>query len=687
MKKLFKIVSLLLVLLVAAGSAFACSKDESVLPSDKYDNFYDGINVDKEIGVLANNGVTEYKILIPAASSETDKQAANELAEYTRLSAGAKLPVVSDANYDKSGAYISIGRTTMLAESNFGTDYSTLNGDGFVLKTVGKNVVIDAGTDRGFLYGAYEIIEKVLGVRFLSEDETYVPKASKVILNEMDITSAPAFRMRVYLNSPTFLMDTDMEYISHTRTVYDWLDIPENYGGVALTSKRGNNTHNARFYVPAEKYGTRDFYSGEFLTEEEGYEAHPELWWIKPGSAAPMYEAGGENSGITLNWLSGVTEDGKLDESMEISTAKVVIEEMKKDALANPKAEFFVIEQEDMGVIMDSDHPLVKKYTAAGVLVRFCNVVATELQKWADETQNGRKINLVTFAYQQTQAAPVKEVDGKYEPIDQTVVPVDNLYIRMAYTSAMYFPYDDVRQPDEVKYTIAKWASICNHFWFWGYDAVYTDYISYAPTLGQAYGTVQLLRRIGVQYVLMESSHNAPNDWQASIKSYVWSKLLWNPDQDVATLVAEYLEGYYGPAAKYVRAMMNLFDAHFANYMAKDEPEVWFWAYGTLGNDKTLTPHLLDDAIKIIEEGETFIEENENLTQDTKDKLLKRLARVKLTPKWMKLSFFSTLYPLEDSRSKLNLAQEVLALSVYGEVKMLNEGSGLAGYLAMHYGV
>lgn len=687
MKKTFKIVSVILALLVSCGTLYACDDGETE-SAPAFDDYYAGIDFDTQIGYLANNGVTEYRIMIPADPEATDEQAAGELSEYTRLSTGTQLPIVSDAGYTGSGAYISIGRTALLESADLGTDYGSLNGDGFVIKTVGKNIVIDAGTNRGFLYGAYDFIEKVLGVRFIAEDETYIPKNDAVPVYEMDITSVPAFDMRVYLNSPNFLMETDMEYIAHTRTMYDWLDIPENYGGSAHISRRGNNTHNARFYVPADKYGTREIgYSGEFLSEEEGYDPHPELWYIKPGST-PIYEAGGEGSGITLNWLNGITEDGKLDESMEVSTAKVVIEELKKDALANPDAEYFVIDQEDIGTIMPSDDPTVKKYTAAGVLVRFCNVVATELQKWADAEQNGRKINLVTFAYQQTQAAPVVVNDnGEYAPIDETVVPVDNLYIRMAYTSAMYYPYDDERQPDEVKQTIARWSSICKHFWFWGYDAVYTDYISYAPTLGQAYGTVQLLRDIGVQYVLMEAAHNAPNDWQSYMKGYVWSKLLWNPDQDVSRLVEEYLNGYYGPAAGYVRDMMNLFDAHFANYMAKEDPDIWFWAYGTIGNADNLTPQLLDRAISIIEEGKAAVNADESLSDDAKDKILRRIAGVELTPKWMKLTYFSSLYPLADSRMELELAQEVLSLSVYGGVKMMNESTGVSGYLSVNYGV
>ena len=65
---------------------------------------------------------------------------------------------------------------------------------------------------------------------------------------------------------------------------------------------------------------------------------------------------------------------------MDVSVAKIVIEEMKKDIIANPHADFFIFEQEDV-IDPITDKDLIEKYTASGVMIRFCNVIASELQK------------------------------------------------------------------------------------------------------------------------------------------------------------------------------------------------------------------------------------------------------------------------------------------------------------------
>ncbi|MPM42928.1 hypothetical protein SDC9_89600 [bioreactor metagenome] len=48
-----------------------------------------------------------------------------------------------------------------------------------------------------------------------------------------------------------------------------------------------------------------------------------------------------------------------------------------------------------------------------------------------------------------------------------------------------------------------------------------------------------------------------PGDLQV-LKSYVWSKLLWNPELDAAALENEFVDGYYGCAAPMVREYLAL---------------------------------------------------------------------------------------------------------------------------------
>ncbi len=678
MKKFNKILSVLLIFPLIL-SLFACKKQTNETSNFEMLNpYYKGINLNNEIGSFVYSGKTDYVVLLPQDETPALRQAANELVDYAMLISGATLQIVSDETFSSAngGKYFSIGKTKLNQSANLKTDYDSLNGDGFVLKTVGDDVIVDASTDMGYLFGTYEFIEKVMGVRWFASEETYIPQNENIPLYEIDLTSIPAIANRVYMTYPVFIRDPDLAYAAHSRTNYSWLEMGENYGYRHEVYSRYLDTHNARTFVPAEKYAPENVkFSGEKAPD---WEPHPELYYL-PNGVEHNYDAG---TGISLNWLNGITADGKLDESLEISAVKIVIEEMKKDVLANPDAKYFVLEQEDIGTVMPDNDPTVQKYKASGVLVRFCNVVASELKKWADAELNGREVNVVTFAYQQTQTAPLNE---KGEPIDKTVIPVDNLYIRLAFTSSYFYPYDDERQGDITKATVKDWSTICSNFWFWGYDACYSDFISYSPTLGQAKGTAQMFVDIGVQSLLMQSTYLSRYDWQSNIKGYVWNKLMWDPEQDVNFLVDEYMKGYYGIAAPYVREMMDLFDTHFAKYLLSEKPPR-FWPYQSIAVPATLTPTVLETAVSIIEKGQQAVEQS-NLSETLKEKLRVRLARVMVTPKWMMLQNFVSVYPLVDQREQIKLAHEVKNLCSYGSIEAVTEGLNISAYMSSNFNI
>lgn len=634
--------------------------------------------------IFAKTKINDYIILIPKTESPTIKQAVKELVLYAEKCAGILLK--TEDNYRQGNRYISIGFTKLWERTHFMKHPIAYVNDGFSIKTIGEDIVFDANTERGFLYATYEFIERVFNVKFLAPEETVAKRIQKIELPVFDIKCEPVFPLRTFLNYPTYPIGKDELYTSHSRTLHNWFVLSEEFGGAPPVYSRAIRTHNARFFVPAEKYGTREStgYTGEFVKD---HDPHPEFYYTKSfdgTESEPNWRKG--TRGPTIDWTNGITEDGKLDENMPISVAKIVIEEMKKDVLANPSAEYFQLDQEDF-IDFTYRKDLVEKYGNAGILIRFCNVVATELQKWADEQLNGRKIKIVTFAYQQTMHAPVRQrKDGTYEPLDSTVVPVDNLYIRLAYMSFNYFPYNDYRQPKEVLSIAKEWSSICKHFWFWGYDSMFNDYIVYNPTFGQIKGTIQQMKELGVEYFIMLSSYNEPNDWQAKMKEYVWSKMFWNENGDVQALIDEYLEGYYREGATYVREMMALLDKRYAEIVSALEPgHDEYNCYREIGLPKNINGKLLEDAIDIIENGEKIIKKSEDLTDEDKKIILLRLELVKFTPMWMRLKFYKEFYPNASVDSEMAYAEEILKIGKRQEILHVGEGKYFLEYMQEKY--
>ena len=106
-----------------------------------------------EINSLVENNQTAYSVVLPANASNCLEYAALELQNFVSESTSASLKVITEekAVYDEQKCYISLGKTTLLDQANFNFDYSTLNGDGFFIKTVGNMVFIDGNLDRSVL--------------------------------------------------------------------------------------------------------------------------------------------------------------------------------------------------------------------------------------------------------------------------------------------------------------------------------------------------------------------------------------------------------------------------------------------------------------------------------------------------------------------------------------------------------
>ena len=119
---------------------------------------------------IFKNNTTEYTIIYPDKAKEAEKNAADNISKYVYKVSGVKIPVKQSrfVVYDKNAKIVSVGNTSALEKSGVSADYSALKGDGFIIKSVGNGIFINGSTARGTLYGAYEFIEKYLGVKFLT---------------------------------------------------------------------------------------------------------------------------------------------------------------------------------------------------------------------------------------------------------------------------------------------------------------------------------------------------------------------------------------------------------------------------------------------------------------------------------------------------------------------------------------
>ena len=541
--------------------------------------------------------------------------AAEELRDYVKKATGAEIKINPERSTKTNEIFIG-GYNAVDKELKAELDKMDKLSDGFVNKITERKMTITANFDRGLIFGVYRFLEDFLDVRFFNVDCELVPKSENIAISPRLLFEEPAFSMRSYLTGKLCWREGEefRKFYLKMKQCNEHLSLSEaKYGGSCpMYGRRG--AHNMSRFVPFDTY----------------YETHPEFYEV---TNSPFT---GEWGYHTIDLLNGITEDCKVDESMDISVFKIVLSEMKKDILANPDKLFFQFEQEDGSICKQYEEgsvqdKLVKKYGRSGILLRFCNLLATELKKWSNAELNDRPIYIETFGYSYAKDAPVKYVDGKCVPIDDTVVAVDNLIIRLAQSSNFAYHHFDERNTDFVK-RMREWRAVCDKFMFWSYDMDDSTHIWYYPSLHACKKNVIGIKNYGAIYMMYEASEGSRDHWQADMRGYIYANLMWNPNQSAQKLYDEYMDNYYGIVAEDVKRIVAILE-NYSLYLRSIYPEYYVDCFGNYRNYKLINEKLLDKLIAIYTKAEEKLIKSapENL-----DVMLVRLRHIIVTLLHMK---------------------------------------------------
>ncbi len=569
------------------------------------------------------DGKSDYKIVYPDKASECVEFAANELSTFIEESTGCKIEVVTDKDLQvaKYSRFISVGETSLWKDFEYTADLDELNYDGFRILFNNNVICISGARDRGTLYGVYDFLERYIGVKFYTADYTYVPKIESVSVPKKDITEIPAFQLRSYYSGDIF---DDPLFAARSRMVAFAGDEIAEYG------------YNI-------KYDFEDpIHNSIYLLTTDYFNEHPEFYMEENGIRTPK----------DICWSNGIKDDGTLDEDMELSTVKIVIEAVKQMAIDNPTARYFMIGQMDTTNTYcrcDTCNRIKTKYglNYSANLIRFLNVVAREMKKWGEE--NGREINMVTFAYTYSEQPPVeREPDGSFSRVDDQVVCEDNLYVRIATANGnLYYANNDPRQTAYAN-TFNGWASICDNFMIWDYVTNFREFHTYIPCFRTLVDNYRYYRDIGVEYVMSQAEYVENDSWQAKVKTWIASKLMWNPDLELSALLDEFLVGYYGKYAPSVKEMIDIYEDRISFFLSSDEfrPSMVMGGIGTHMHFKysSWPIQILERAENIMQKAVDAVDTDAELSEDEKLAMKKRLVTVLVTPKRMIWQNYKSYY-------------------------------------------
>lgn len=653
-----KLVLILLVVCLTLGTFGACKKDDVKPPADNVIQ----IDTTDKISDLVANGKTDYIIVTNNICSDTEYFAATEMSNFVKEITGVSIPVISEIaiDYSDDAKIISVGETDVLEDAIGTIDKTELKEDGFIVKTAGKSLFIVGANDRGTLYGVYDYLEKAFGVKFLSEDCTYVPKQEKLTVYKTDIKEIPAFNIRILL---TGMLYEDSLFLARMRMGSEMTPASDRYGGKVKWDTTA--PHTTLYYVPTSVY---------YTAANRDENAH-------------MYYTDDNGTPLDICMSDGITEDENgnpiIDESMPVSAIKVAIENLKQRVLdADAECTNFIFSQMDTTRYCTCSrcNKNAEKYKRSGIMIRFTNILSREINKWAENELNGREINLITFAYNYTTDAPI---DKEGNVLHSSCKPDENVFIRIAPIGANYYYSFESNKNQALGNTIKNWGKITKNIMIWSYETNYSGFLTYFPTMHFCKENLKLYRDLGTEYVLMQSDHKNFYDWQDRIDCYVTSKMLWNPDRDVTELQEEFVDLYYGPAASEVKEVISLLDEKTLEI--SEEPGIYFNIYNiNLMKTDYYPLEFVNNLISILEEGIKKINDS-GLSEEEKTAFIKRVKGVKLTPLYVAVSNANAYYST-DSQKRLEIVKEFVETCEYVNFTMLNESEPVAD-LRAKYGI
>ncbi|MBR7110839.1 MAG: DUF4838 domain-containing protein [Clostridia bacterium] len=458
--------------------------------------------------------INQYKILLPKEPGFYEKFAKDELVRLLG-EIGISLDTFSDdIIFSSNDKIISIGRTINFAESGLKAEYNELKRDGHIIKTQGNALYLVGGEGYGTVYAVYGFLARQFGYNYYAPDEVVFKNANNLEISDYDVTDIPDIENRTGAN----LSSEPIECATRFRTFhrYGFMQNGECYFG--------SWAHNhIKEYMPISKY----------------HGAHPD--WYSP-----------EFTQLCLT-----------NEEMWEEFVKNVIQKIKD----KPDSEYFLLGQEDRPTFCGCDRckEWEKKIGKSGIMMRFINHVAREVEKWRKENAPDRYIWIGTFAYQKTVKPPVVLDDnGKWVPVDSCVIPEKNVFVMLAPIGAdMNAPLNDLERNAQTKENLDGWTSLTDNCILWTYGANFSRKFFYFDSFHVMAENYKIAKEYKFKWLLYEKRTYKGGTAFRDLSAYLHSNLAWNVNLSIHDLANDFMNNYYKDGASEMKEYMQKTDDYF----------------------------------------------------------------------------------------------------------------------------
>lgn len=471
--------------------------------------------------VIARNAKTDYAIMIPSQPSPAEQYAAQELSCFLAESTGAQFSIIKT---DKVGTTPSIIIGYALAKQVMpdATDYADLGNDGIIIKTQNNNLILTGGpkATRGTLNAVYTFLEDIVGCRWWTPADSYIPKLAELSIDKLDIRYIPEF---LYQRNPLFASITALSpnWCARNKCFGAWLRLQEKHGGQPVYKPCYHHTFN--HIVPAGTY----------------FEKHPE--WFSEINGKRL----GKNTQLCLTnpelQKFFVTKAKEILRGSSVNTVLCVSQNDNSNYCRCAKCK-----------AVDNEEG-----TPSGNIIRFVNMVADSIK---DEFP-GVRVETLAYQYSRVPPAITKVAPG----VSVCIAPIERSFGEPISESSN----------KEFADAIKKWSQISNRLEIWDYVANFRHQLMPFPNLKTIGPNMRFYAAHNVKGVFAEGYHYGKGGDLCELRAWLLAKLLWNPQLDDNKLIEEFVNGFYGKNSgpyiiSYIELLSNAVkDATKAGYLLK----------------------------------------------------------------------------------------------------------------------
>jgi hypothetical protein len=103
---------------------------------------------------------------------------------------------------------------------------------------------------------------------------------------------------------------------------------------------------------------------------------------------------------------------------------------------------------------------------------------------------------------------------------------------------------------------LKDWGALSKNILIWDYNIQFTNFVSPFPNLFTIKPNIKFYTENNVTALFMQAN-NEPSAEMALLRSYLISQLMWDPEADENGLIDGFLNGYFGPAGKFIRQYID----------------------------------------------------------------------------------------------------------------------------------